>query len=171
MTRKAKMEFEVIDLEPMRVASYRYVGEHPEDGAYDGLFKWIAQKNLLATERQPRFFGFNNPSPTEGDPVYGFEVWVTVGNDVESDDVITVKDMPGGVHAAVKAEGIDSGWEFVHERLGPWTEENGYQYDGKRQWLEEHFPDSGDLSEAARIGREPRWIGFGVCLPIKLAGE
>ena len=147
----------------MRVASYLYVGEHPEDGAYDGLFKWIARKNLFSSGRQTRFFGFNNPNPTEGNPVYGFEVWVTVTGDVVSDEVITVKDALGGAYALVRTEGIDSAWEFIHEY--------SYEYDGERQWLEEHFPDPVSLAQATRVDREPKWIAFGVCLPIKPAGE
>jgi len=40
MTVEADMGFELTGLGPMKVASYRNVGEHPEDGAYDGLFKY-----------------------------------------------------------------------------------------------------------------------------------
>jgi DNA gyrase inhibitor GyrI len=171
ISAEGEIAFETIVFAPMRVALYRYVGERPADGAYDGLFRWIAEKGLLVTAGQPRFFGFNNPSPTEGNPVYGFEAWVTVDDAVESNDVVTIKRVAGGLYAFIKTGSIDSAWRLVHERFGPWTEAKGYEYDSERQWLEEHFPDPEDLSEAVRIGREPSWIGFGVLLPIRPAGE
>ena len=161
------MSFRVVELGPMKVASYRYVGESPEDGAYEGLISWIASRNVLAKGDRPRFFGFNNPNPTEGDPVYGSEVWMALHTEVKGDDAITIKDVSGGCYAMVRAERIEEGWERVHKEFGSSAEENGCEYNGERQWLEEHFPDPEDLDACARSGREPKWIAFARFSPIK----
>ena len=120
---------------------------------------------------QPRFFGFNNPGPTEGNPVCVFEAWVTVDDAVESNDVVSIKRVAGGLYAVITRGSIDSAWRLVREHFGPWTEAKGYEHDGEHQWLEEHFPDPEDLSGAVRIGREPNWTGLGGLLPIRPAGE
>ena len=175
----AELELHVEELAPMRVAAYRWVGENPEGPALDELIAWASERGLLVKEKRPRFYGFNNPSPSEGDPVYGFEVWIVideeteVGDDAQGGDAVSAKRSPGGLYAILRTTPeafFEGAWGRVHKHLGSWLEENRYTYDGDRQWLEGHVPDLDRLAEFPQLDGASRWIAMDICLPIKPAG-
>lgn len=149
--------------ETMRVAYYQYIGVNPEDKAMGNIVDWARRNNLLKGDGLPLFFGFNNPNPQEGNPVYGFEGWVIIDDeDVESDGLVGIKTVPGGKYAAMRTKGVE--WKKF-DPDGKWMKENGYEYDKKRQWLEGHIHNPDDLGEGS--SGEPGWIAFDLCVPVK----
>ncbi|GEM_PF-544570 len=122
-----------IELPPFRVASYRATSSTPEDDAFRVLFAWAKKKGLIE-KSETRIFGFNNPNPTEGNPVYGYEFWVMVDDDVVGDDVIQIKEFEGGLYGAVDIvfKNMGANWG----KLIKWRKFMGYEY-GRHQWLEE----------------------------------
>lgn len=135
------MDVRIIHLEPMRVASLLGYGTEPEMQAWDKMFAWMERHNLL--NKPHRLFGFNNPSPTPGSPNYGYEVWVTVDSDVNSDDTVTVKDFAGGAYAVTRHTGVE-GIPETWMRLSAWAETSPHQV-ARHQWLEEHIKVGRDV--------------------------
>ncbi len=160
-----EVDVRLMELDPMRAAWYRYEGREPEDAAIQNLIDWATRKGLLKKSPPPRFYGFNNPEPQFRDPVYGYEFWIVVDDDVAGDDLVGVKDVPGGLY--VVARGLEEGWKWARRRFGFWAEENGYVYDDARQWLEEHVPVVERLPQFPDLEGEERWASIDVHLPIR----
>jgi AraC family transcriptional regulator len=129
----------IVRLDRMRVACYRAVSEHPENDAWKGLLAWARDKGLSIDENR-RLFGFNNPNPSKGNPVYGYEVWMTVDGDIEATGSIKIKDFPGGLYAVAqtKLPQITSAWK----QLVGWCKASEYG-DACHQWLEESLTPPG----------------------------
>lgn len=143
------MEVRIVRLGPLRVASARAVSQDPEDDAWAMLVAWAKPRGLLEPHGQ-RFFGFDNPLPTPSNPVYGYEVWITVGPEVQPEDGIRIKGFGGGLYAVAHCpqgdphEVVPRTWMELHE----WAVSSGHQH-GSHQWLEEHI---GDLEHIADEG-------------------
>lgn len=125
----------IIKLKPMRVAFYRAESANPEMDAWDVLYKWVKEQgleNLFTT----RYFGFNNPSPKPGNPVYGYEVWVTVLDNVQESGDIKIKNVEGGLYAVTSTFGPDipQNWHA----LSRWVKDSKYEHANDR-CLEEHL--------------------------------
>ncbi len=74
-------------LTPFEVASLRYFGTNPEDGAFEGMVNWLKKQALNIETHGLRVFGFDNPSPqSQEDTAYGYEVWVTLPPSLEKDE-------------------------------------------------------------------------------------
>ena len=131
----------IVKLKPVRGARGWAFGPSPEENAWKLLEGWARPLGLLDAGSGNRCFGFNNPSPTEGSPNYGYEVWVTVGPDVEPGGGVTIGELTGGLYAAAPFEGdlenpgesIPTAWQ----KLDAWVHAHGYHH-GAHQWLEEH---------------------------------
>lgn len=149
------MDVRIVDLQPLRVASVLGYGTEPEMLAWNQMFAWAGERHLF--DQPHRLFGFNNPSPSVGSPQYGYEVWITVGDDVQADGAAQIKQFGGGKYAVTRVVGVDNiapTWqEFVK-----WREASGVQY-GAHQWLEEHI----------RVGAEvaPEDMVLDLYMPIK----
>lgn len=132
-TNQDAMDVRIIQLKPMKVASYRAESSSPEQDAWSVILKWTEERGLqnLSTTR---YFGFNNPSPENGNPVYGYEVWVTVPEDCEVSEDITIKQFDGGEYAVASTylHEITDRWQ----KLARWVEQSEYTM-GRHQWLEE----------------------------------
>jgi len=127
-----EVEVRIIQLEPLRVASALGFGQEPEHQAWQKLLAFAKEKDLM--NHKPRFFGFNNPSPSAGSPNYGYEQWVTVGPEVAAKDEITVKTFPGGLYAVLRCPGIPD--PDIWRKLVVWREHSAYK-PANHQWLEE----------------------------------
>ncbi len=130
------LEVRIIRLEPMRVASVHAYGESPELAAWDRLHKWAEPRGLLGEPGDQRIFGFNNPDSSPGSPNYGYEFWITVGPEVQSDEVAEVKEFGGGLYAVTRCKGAHTITDTWH-RLAAWLENSQYEF-GEHQWLEGH---------------------------------
>jgi DNA gyrase inhibitor GyrI len=130
----------IVQLEPMRVASAHGFGAGPEGIAWDKLSRWARQRGLWHDDPRRRYFGFNNPSPSAGSPNYGYESWMTVGPEVESEGEITVKQVPDGLYAVTRIEVKEPGDDIPNQwkQLVAWVETSQYHH-ARHQWLEETF--------------------------------
>jgi DNA gyrase inhibitor GyrI len=145
-----ELQVRIARLEPMRVASVHGFGEGPEQQAWAKLTAWAGPKGLFDDPEQHRIFGFNNPNPSPGSPNYGYEFWIAVGPDVESEGEVKVKDFAGGLYAVARcqgAENITPTWK----RLVAWLEDSPHKR-AHHQWLEEHLgPVNTPLDENALL--------------------
>ena len=126
----------LIKLQPMRVAYYRHISTSPEGDAWDVMNKWVKAKGLDQLF-STRYFGFDNPSPKEGQPEYGYEVWVNVSDDVEESGEIKIKDVPGGLYAVTTTFGpeIPQRWRALVQ----WVKDGNKYGMAHQQCLEEHL--------------------------------
>lgn len=164
------MEIKVVELNPMKVASFQYVGENPEVNAFKEIIKWAQEKNLLNKDVKNHFFGFNNPTPSENNPVYGYEVWLPLDDDFEGDDEIKIKEFKGGLFAVKEMLLSDffsgQGWNVFHSAAESWMKENMYEYDRTVQWLEEHIVEKKDIDNFIQKNDLSNWT-IGLYLPIR----
>ncbi|QVK17524.1 effector binding domain-containing protein [Mycoplasmatota bacterium] len=130
-----KWNIRIIRLHPMRVAYYVAHSKQPEDDAWKVITKWV-EKNQLDQLFTTRYFGFNNPNPTNLSSIYGYEVWITVDEQVKESEEIKIKTFPGGLYAVMTSNIVDivKSWRKMYDLI---DQSKNYQV-GKR-WLEEHL--------------------------------
>ena len=133
------------ELKPFRVAYYCYYGMGPESGAFSVMSDWLKRSGLSFEKDKLRIFGFNNPSPASPDQTeYGYEVWVTIGDDIiVNDSLVRTKTFQGGLYAVCGVKNLTCGGDgseiyYTWQRLNRWINESKYIAAG-HQWLEEHL--------------------------------
>jgi DNA gyrase inhibitor GyrI len=137
----SNLDVRIVNLEPIRVVSFHGFGREPEHAAWQKLVAWAEPKGYLADKEAHRIFGFNNPNPSPGSPNYGYEFWITVGSEVESNGEVTVKEFPGGLYAVARCEVNNAPGETIPatwKNLVTWREASPYKM-GNHQWLEKHI--------------------------------
>lgn len=125
----------IVRLPAMTVASYRAQSETPEADCMK-VFGEFVLKNKLHERSGYRQFGFNNPSPSEGNPVYGYEMWVTIPDDYDVPAPLEKKHIPGTLYASISTNMNEIGerWQMLYE----WCKNSDrYEPDFSFQWLEE----------------------------------
>lgn len=111
----------ILMLPPCTVAAYQYIGEEPEAHVGDVMDPFIRSSRLYERKPDARYFGFNHPDPEEGASVYGYEVWVTIPEDMEVPPPLVKKHFPGGLYAAYTIHFPDFfEWQFLHQ----WAEQS-----------------------------------------------
>lgn len=139
----------IVELEPMRVASAQAISKTPEHDAWEKMRKWAEPKGLLEDLEEHPVFGFNSPDPSPGQNEYGYEFWIRVGPDTEPEGDIEIKDFEGGLYAVTtcnlkeeieseffKKEGYLESWK----KIGDWVKSSEYEF-GSHQCLEKaHDP-------------------------------
>lgn len=152
-------EIKVIkQLEPMKVACFTYFGDNPESHAFEEIKKWGVVNGVTLHDQDNRVFGYNNPDPSnvDFDKTYGYEVCVTISDelydslkDIPEDftkgtyDSVKRRILQGGKFAvmSVKREGnedIGEGIMKAWKRFNKWLHESKYIWGGN-QYLEEHL--------------------------------
>jgi len=129
----------IIELPPMTVASCHALSETPEIDCAKVFDKFVLENNLHKRSGH-RSFGFNNPDPSEDNPIYGYELWVTIPEDFELPAPFVKKQFGGGLYASISAQLNEVGerWESLFE----WsTTHEKYEGDFSLQWLEEQVMD------------------------------
>lgn len=121
----ALKDVRIVDLPDMRVASALGFGTEPEDQAFSILIAFAKRIGLEPGSPGYRTFGFDNPSPSPGSPNYGYEVWLPVGPDVEAEEPITIKEIPGSKYAVTRFTGL-SNIGRVWGELVAWFEDSSY---------------------------------------------
>lgn len=129
-------EIRIVELPRLRVAWVIGFGSSPEAQAWEKMTAWMQQQHLFETS--PRLFGFNNPNPSAGSPNYGYEVWVTVGPDVQPQGEIGIKEFEGGLYAVARHAGSPEFLPGAWQNLLAWVEASRYS-PSHHQWLEEHL--------------------------------
>jgi DNA gyrase inhibitor GyrI len=137
-----ELDVRIIKLEPMRVGSFWGFGQSPEKEAWKKLLSWARPRGLLNNPEKHRLYGFNNPNPSGGSPNYGYEVWIVVDQDTESDGDVIMKNFDGGLYAVTKCEVPKGQFDVIGatwKKLVTWREDSKYKC-GNHQWLEESLP-------------------------------
>jgi effector-binding domain-containing protein len=125
------IEVRIVKLEPSRMASAYGFGREPEGQAAEKLYTFLKAKGI----QEYRTFGFNNPDPSPGSPNYGYELWATVGPDVEPDGDIRIVNFDGGLYAVTRFKDLNQIGE-TWKKLVLWRETSQYRK-ACHQWLEE----------------------------------
>lgn len=133
------------NLKPMKVAYYNYYGKNPEDGAFRVINEWLQESGLNIEKDGVRIFGYNKPDVMEqGQEEYGYEICVTIGDNITIKDTrIKTKTLPGGLYAVTgvrRNKDSELGYEIMKawQRFGSWIMDSKY-IGGGHQWLEEHL--------------------------------
>lgn len=132
----------IIYLPPCVVASAEYIGESPEDIAGKMLNNFVRAHELIKIKPDLRVFGFNNPCPTKVGEPYGYEVWVTIPEEMNVPMPLKKKYFEGGLYAShcIKMGNFEE-WKLITE----WVESsNEYIYEKREPFgmngsLEEHL--------------------------------
>jgi DNA-binding transcriptional ArsR family regulator len=137
---------QVIELEPMRVASVRVFSATPEIDAWEKMRAWAEPQGLLEDLDNHPVFGFNNPNPSPGQKEYGYEFWIRMGTLFKGEGEIEAKDSDGGLYAVTSCrlgEELESEFTKEHGYLEPWKKliewvvlSEKYEIDESRQSLE-----------------------------------
>lgn len=90
----------ILHLPPATVAASHFIGPNPEENAGSQLDAFVRQVDLYHLKPDARVFGFNHPNPSEGNETYGYEVWVTIPDDLPVPAPLVKKRMEGGLYAA-----------------------------------------------------------------------
>ncbi|MDD6039098.1 MAG: effector binding domain-containing protein [bacterium] len=92
----------VLMLSSYTVASCRTQGENPEEAVGDKVTEFIQSSHLFEKKPDARMFGFNSPNPgvlPNGE--HGYEVYVTIPEDMVLPEGFEKKQMEGGLYAAL----------------------------------------------------------------------
>jgi AraC family transcriptional regulator len=113
----------LVNLPPLWAAAAHVFGPEPESAAMEHLLAWAGKQNLWPASHPRRFFGFNNPDPSPGNPDYGYEFWMVLdeNEDPAPSEDVHLKHFPGGRFAIVRCRGTEnilSSWQ----RLVNWSE-------------------------------------------------
>lgn len=114
--KEAIPEIRIIKLPKMIFATYRAESESPEDDC-SKVTNPVVMAYKLHEEVGFRHFGFNNPDPTENNPVYGYEMWFTVPEDFQVLAPLERKVFSGGLYASLptKMNVIGERWRQLWE--------------------------------------------------------
>lgn len=92
----------IVMLPPFTVASNHVIGKDPEETVGDEINKFIRESRLYEIKPDSRYFGFNHPNPgILPDGQHGYEVWVTIPDDMEVPPPLVKKHFEGGLFAAL----------------------------------------------------------------------
>lgn len=92
----------IILLPPFTVASNHVIGKDPEETVEELMDKFIRDSKLYEIKPDSRYFGFNHPNPgILEDGTHGYEVWVTIPDDMEVPAPMVKKNFEGGLFAAL----------------------------------------------------------------------
>jgi hypothetical protein len=111
----------IVNIPKMVFACYRAESTTPEDDCAEVVNKFVLE-NSLHEKYGFRHFGFNNPDPSEGNPVYGYEMWVVIPADFQVLEPFTRKEFMGGMFAAVPAYLTNIGERW--NELWDWAKNN-----------------------------------------------
>ena len=114
-----KLNVRLIQLPPMTVAAFHYIGPDPEEHAGDMAGRFVRESRLYEVKPDSRMFGFNHPNPTPDRPHYGYEVWLIIPDDMDVPAPGEKKRFPGGLYAA---HAIDFGNFHEWGWLAQWVE-------------------------------------------------
>ena len=143
-TMTKKIQVEIVQLEPMTVASIQAISKTPEDDAWKKMVAFAEPKGLLKDLKKNPIFGFNNPNPSAGKEEYGYEFWILIDPDMKMEEGVTKKKFDGGLYAVTRCNlAKEAASTFLQEHgmleswanLSEWFKTSGYKK-GKHQWLE-----------------------------------
>lgn len=134
----------IVYLPPACVAAAHYIGDDPEGHAYEMMGEFLQRTKLFDSKPDLRNYGFNHPNPRDETDYHGYEIWVTIPEDLEVTPPLVKKHFAGGLYAShMIPMGNFNEWEWLFE----WVEKSDkYKFAGDLQdqdhmcgLLEEHL--------------------------------
>ncbi|KPU44314.1 HTH-type transcriptional regulator HmrR [Oxobacter pfennigii] len=159
----------IVYLPPATVAAAHHIGNDPEHHAYKMIDRFVQDTGLCKIKPDLRHFGFNHPNPVDETGYHGYEIWVTIPDDMEVPLPLIKKHFTGGLYAAHMIQmGNFNEWEWLLD----WVNKNEkYQFAGDMQdqehmcgLLEEHL---NYLSHAYMNNTEPEDLQLDLLMPVK----
>ncbi|MDR0946844.1 MAG: effector binding domain-containing protein [Ruminococcus sp.] len=89
----------IVHLPPSTVASFHYIGENPEETVSDVVAKIMKDINLYDIKPDAKMFGFNHPNPSKDRQYHGYEVWITIPDELDIPEPLVKKQYKGGLYA------------------------------------------------------------------------
>lgn len=101
-TLDKRLGVRIIMLPPFTVAAAHVIGKDPEEKVSGIMDKFIRDTGLYKLKPDSRYFGFNHPNPgVLEDGIHGYEVWVTIPDDMDVPAPLEKKKFKGGLYAAM----------------------------------------------------------------------
>ena len=134
----------IVYLPPATVAAAYHIGDDPEQHAHTMIDKYVRDTGLCKNKPDLRHYGFNHPNPVDETGYHGYEIWVTIPDDMEVPFPLTKKHFAGGLYAAhMIAMGNFNEWEWLFDWV---SKSEKYEFAGDMQdqehmcrLLEEHL--------------------------------
>lgn len=101
-----RLEVRVEKLPPIRVARFHALGRSPESEAWARLRAWAKPRGLLQNCAANPVFGFNNPSPSQPDTEYGYELWIGIDPETQIESGVEIQNFSGGWYAVTTCQGL-----------------------------------------------------------------
>ncbi|MHA2251706.1 MAG: GyrI-like domain-containing protein [Candidatus Kariarchaeaceae archaeon] len=137
--KKEEFSPKIVELEPMRIASFRIISKTPEHDTWMKLKEWAVPRGLLSDNERHPIFGFNNPNPKPGKEEYGYEFWIKIDSDFEDYGGAEIKDFKGGLYAVASCKLLQDigagGFLNTWDQLDEWVKQSEYDF-GDEQCLE-----------------------------------
>lgn len=159
----------IVYLPPATVAAAHHIGDEPEYHANALIDQFVRETGLDKIKPDLRHYGFNHPNPKDETGFHGYEVWVTVPDDLEVPEPLVKKQFAGGLYAAhMIPMGNFNEWEWLFDWVGK-SEKYIFAGDLKDQehmcgLLEEHLNYIGHL----HLGNtEPEDMQLDLLMPVK----
>jgi DNA gyrase inhibitor GyrI/DNA-binding HxlR family transcriptional regulator len=114
---------EIVELEPMTVASVRAISMSPEEDALKKLVAFVKPRGFLDNLGKHPIFGFNNPNPSKPGKEYGYEFWMKVDPKAEVAGEVELKKFDGGLYAVTRCnltQEAQSDFLREHGQLESW---------------------------------------------------
>ncbi len=148
-----KMKVRLERLETLRAAYAHVFSETPEVDVWKKMEAWAKPNGLLEEGVGARFFG-RNTFPTDNPEPHGYELFLTVGPDIESEGDIEIRKIPGGLYAVLRFKNLDKmgeAWKYLwkwmkdseHEHVGWRKGEHGWHngFEEHLNWFEKKPPN------------------------------
>lgn len=155
----------IIYLPPTTVASYKYICDEPEMHCHDMMDKFVLETQLTKIKPDTRHYGFNVPNLVDENGYRGYEVWVTIPDDLKLPSYIGKKHFEGGQYAAHMIQfGNFEEWELLFE----WVQ-NSNKYEKNCQTNENHCLEEhlNYINHVNLLNTEPEGMQLDLLYPIK----
>lgn len=122
-------KIEIVELPPMRVASYKATGNEPETKSSEFITKWLEKHGLRHGENGVRDFGFDVNAHGESDYEKGircYQKFASIPEGIEGSDGVEVKRFFGGKFAKmVIARPFECEFTEGWNHMFAWLEKSG----------------------------------------------
>ena len=96
----ALTDVRIVYLPPATVAAAHVIDDEPEAKASELLDRFVRMSGLTESKPDLRHYGFNHPNPKDETGAHGYEMWVTIPDNMEVPAPLTKKRFAGGMYAA-----------------------------------------------------------------------
>jgi len=168
LSKLTDSDVRIVYLPSATIAAYQFEGDEPERIVGEAIRKFVRESNLLNVKPDVRHYGFNAPNPYDETGKHGYEMQVTIPDNMEVPEPLVKKHFEGGLYAAHMIPfGAFEQWEWLNEWV---TNSSKYDYRGNWDgvdmfgWIEEHL---NYYNHALLDNDEPEGMQLDLLIPIK----